>query len=259
MAGPQAFVAERACANAARLLAAGLAAFVVCGRTEPAYQVSQAYYPNGNRRQSFHYYLSANGDTVKCGPYSRWYSNGQRAEVLRYVGGRKDGPWECWDSLGRKTLEATWVGGVLHGRYWHDDILQGEVSKGCYVMGVKQGLWGEQTDTGCYVDGVREGLWYTNTRSMRRRGYYQREIGHYVHGARQGRWVRTSVRGWIANPPFIRGECSEMHYEDGRLVSEQACSDQTWDSLRASYGIVRARGYLFECPPCDTARREPSE
>ena len=81
------------------------------------------------------------GKDEKHGPWTSWYSTGQKQMIGEYRNDAPVGKFTWWHLNGQKALEGSYVNGKQHGRWiwWHQN---GQKSiQGDYVMGNPTGHW----------------------------------------------------------------------------------------------------------------------
>jgi antitoxin component YwqK of YwqJK toxin-antitoxin module len=76
------------------------------------------YHPNGNVETAYH----VDKDSLKHGPFIRYFENGQIAEESHFIHGKQDGQRVLYYPNGQKESEGTYVDGELHGekRVYYD-------------------------------------------------------------------------------------------------------------------------------------------
>ena len=131
---------------------------------EPSYDKD----PEEVYAEGIHYYLNKRVAelyglmNIFNGLFENWHENGQKAEEIGYVDGKKHGLCQRWYMNGQKQMEIVYVNGKRHGlsQLWYEN---GQKWVECsFVYGAIHGLyreWGEdgvKIKEATYVNGVRQ-------------------------------------------------------------------------------------------------------
>jgi antitoxin component YwqK of YwqJK toxin-antitoxin module len=163
---------------------------LVAAAAAPKENISEKRYPDGTVRQRTEVLVFEDGTVVQHGKEMKFHPNSKLSAETRYENGIKEGPWTTWFSNGEKSAEGGYHFGAQHG----NQIRYLRTGEKYLETGYRNGLrHGAQTN------------WYSGDRKSRETQYDQGRLRKTPRMACQRkteirRVVSTRPAAWAVDP-----------------------------------------------------------